>query len=67
MLVHRKRPADPETAAATVTVAAKMRLMAAAMGDLTSPGIEVVGDVGALQSLMSVLDKPDPGFNIITP
>ena len=67
VLVHRKRPADPETAAATVTVAAKMRLMAAAMGDLTSPGIEVVGDVGALQSLMSVLDKPDPGFNIITP
>jgi len=67
VLVHRQRRADPETAAATVTVAAKMRLMAAAMGDLTSPGIEVVGDVGALQSLMSVLDKPDPGFNIITP
>ena len=67
VLVHRQRPADPETAAATVTVVTKMRLMAAAMGDLTSPGIEVVGDVGALQSLMSVLDKPDPGFNIITP
>ena len=67
VLVYRKRPAEPESANATVTVAAKMRLLAAALGDLTSPGIEISGDPTALQSLMSVLDKPDPDFNIITP
>jgi alkyl sulfatase BDS1-like metallo-beta-lactamase superfamily hydrolase len=44
-----------------------MRLMAAAMGDLSSPGLQVTGDAGALQTLMSVLDKPDPNFNIVTP
>ena len=67
VLVYRKRPAEPETATAAVTLAAKMRLMAAAMGDLTSPGLEVTGDAGALAALMSVLDRPDPDFNIITP
>jgi alkyl sulfatase BDS1-like metallo-beta-lactamase superfamily hydrolase len=41
--------------------------MAAALGDLSSPGLEVTGDPSALQSLMSVLDKPNPDFNIITP
>ena len=67
VLVYRKRPADPQTAAATVKLAAKMRLLAAAMGDFTSPGLEVTGDASALQSLMGVLDRPDPNFNIITP
>ncbi len=67
VLVYRQRPADPTTAAATVTLAAKMRLMAAAMGDLRSPGLEISGDAGALQTLMGVLDRPDPNFNIITP
>jgi alkyl sulfatase BDS1-like metallo-beta-lactamase superfamily hydrolase len=67
VLVYRKRPPGPESAAATVTLAAKMRLMAAALGDLSSPGLEVTGDPSALQSLMSVLDKPNPDFNIITP
>jgi alkyl sulfatase BDS1-like metallo-beta-lactamase superfamily hydrolase len=41
--------------------------MAAAAGDFTSPGIEVVGDAAALQSLLSVLDAPDPNFSIVTP
>ena len=67
VLVYRKRPAEPDSATATVTLAAKMRLMAAAMGDFTSPGLEVSGDAGALQALMGVLDRPDPDFNIITP
>ena len=67
VLVYRKRPADPETAAATVTLAGKMRLMAAAMGDLASPGLDIAGDAAALQSLMGVLDKPDPDFSIVTP
>ena len=67
VLVHRKRSADPATATATVTLAAKLRLMAAAFGDFTSPGLDVSGDTGALQALMGVLDRPDPNFNIITP
>ncbi len=67
VLVYRKRPADAATATATVTLAAKMRLMAAALGDFSSPGLEVSGDAGALQALLGVLDRPDPEFNIVTP
>ena len=67
VLVYRKRPADPDSAAATVALAAKMRLLGAAAGDFTSPGLQVTGDASVLQSLMSVLDKPDPNFDIITP
>ena len=67
VLVYRKRPAEAATATATVTLAAKMRLMAAALGDFSSPGLEVSGDAGALQSLLGVLDRPDPDFNIVTP
>ena len=67
VLVQRKRTAEPSTATATVTLATKMRLMAAAAGDVASPGLTVTGDAGALQSLLDVLDAPDPGFRIITP
>ena len=67
VLVYRKRPAEPESASATVALGAKMRLLAAAAGDFTSPGLQVTGDTGALQALMGVLDKPDPAFSIITP
>jgi alkyl sulfatase BDS1-like metallo-beta-lactamase superfamily hydrolase len=67
VLVQRKRPAELSTATATVTLATKMRLMAAAAGDFNSPGLTVTGDAGALQSLFGVLDTPDPGFSIITP
>ena len=67
VLVQRKRPAEESTANATVTLAAKMRLMAAAAGDFASPGLTVTGDTGALQALLEVLDAPDPNFSIITP
>ncbi|MBU3750487.1 MAG: MBL fold metallo-hydrolase [Mycobacterium sp.] len=67
VLVYRKRSADPATATATVTLATKMRLMAAAVGDLSSPGLDISGDAGALQTLIGVLDQPDPNFNIVTP
>ena len=67
VLVYRKRAPEPQTAAATIVLAAKMRLMAAAFGDLTSPGLEITGDASVLQTLMSVLDRPNPAFNIITP
>ena len=40
VLVYRKRPAEESTAKATVTLANKMRLLAAAAGDFTSPGID---------------------------
>jgi alkyl sulfatase BDS1-like metallo-beta-lactamase superfamily hydrolase len=67
VLVYREVPADSATADATVQLAGKVRLLAAAMGDLTSPGLTVTGDQTALQNLLGVLDRPDPAFNIVTP
>jgi alkyl sulfatase BDS1-like metallo-beta-lactamase superfamily hydrolase len=67
VLIHRKRPADSSTASATVKLATKVRLLAFAAGDSVSPGIEITGDEGALTTLLSVLDRPDPGFNIVVP
>ncbi|WP_418004429.1 alkyl/aryl-sulfatase [Mycobacterium sp. PDNC021] len=67
VLVHRKVTADPGTAQATVTLANKLRLLAFAAGDTSSPGVEVAGDTAALPTLLSVVDRPDPAFNIITP
>ena len=67
VLVYRKVPADPDTAQATITLANKLRLLAFAVGDADSPGLEISGDANALPSIIAVLDQPDPGFNIITP
>ncbi|MHA7666574.1 alkyl/aryl-sulfatase [Mycolicibacterium sp. HS_4_1] len=67
VLVHREVAADPDTAQATVTLANKLRLLAFAAGDTSSPGVEVTGDATALPTLLSVVDRPDPAFNIITP
>ena len=67
VLVHRKVPADPATATATVTFASKLRLLAFVAGDTTSPGVELTGDESALPALLAVLDRPDPNFNIVTP
>lgn len=67
VLVYRRVPADEGTAHATVTLANKMRLLALAWGDNSSPGVEISGDAAALQSLLGVLDRPDPGFDIVTP
>ena len=67
VLVHRKVPAEPATATATLTVAAKARLLALAGGDLSSPGLGIDGDTQALQRFIEVLDRPDPAFNIVTP
>ena len=38
-----------------------------AAGDSDSPGIEITGDADALPSIIAVVDRPDPNFNIITP
>jgi alkyl sulfatase BDS1-like metallo-beta-lactamase superfamily hydrolase len=67
VLVHRKVAADAATASATITLDNKLRLLMFAAGDTTSPGIDVAGDADALPSLMGVLDRPDPSFNIVTP
>ena len=67
VLVYRKVAAEADTAHATVALATKMRLLTLAAGDNTSPGLEITGDAEALAGLVSVLDKPDPDFNIVTP
>ena len=67
VLVYRRTTADPTTATATVTVANKLRLLMFATGDTTSPGVELAGDATAMSSLLGVLDKPNPAFNIVTP
>ena len=67
VLVYRKCPADASSANVTVTLATKMRLLAAAAGDFSSPGLETSGDATALQALLGALDRRNPDFNIITP
>ncbi|HET9891035.1 MAG TPA: alkyl sulfatase dimerization domain-containing protein [Mycobacterium sp.] len=67
VLVRREVAPDPATATVTVKLANKIRLLAVAMGDFDSPGLELAGDQTALQALLSVLDGPDPSFNIVTP
>jgi alkyl sulfatase BDS1-like metallo-beta-lactamase superfamily hydrolase len=67
VLVYRKVPADASTAAATIRLANKLRLLTFAAGDSDSPGLEVAGDAGALPSILAVVDRPNPAFNIITP
>lgn len=67
VLVQRKAAPDAATASVTVKLANKIRLLAVAVGDFVSPGLELSGDRGALQALLDVLDGPDPNFNIVTP
>ncbi|BBY23940.1 hypothetical protein MSTO_41450 [Mycobacterium stomatepiae] len=67
VLVYRNVGANPATADVTVKLDSKSRLLAVAMGDVTSAGLDISGDRSALQSLLNVLDKPDPRFNIVTP
>ncbi|WP_396917186.1 alkyl/aryl-sulfatase [Mycolicibacterium sp.] len=67
VLVYRKAPADPQTAQTGVRLANNLRLLGLAAGDAASPGFEVTGDADALPALLSALDRPDPGFSIITP
>ncbi len=67
VLVYRKIAPDPASATVTVRLADKTRLLTAAFGDFSSPGLELSGDEAALQSLLGALDAPDPSFNIVTP
>ncbi|HEV7361274.1 MAG TPA: alkyl sulfatase dimerization domain-containing protein [Mycobacterium sp.] len=67
VLVYREVPPDHASASVTVTLANKVRLLQAAFGDLSAPGLELSGDKSALQSLLGALDRPNPDFNIVTP
>jgi alkyl sulfatase BDS1-like metallo-beta-lactamase superfamily hydrolase len=67
VLVYRKVAADSATATVTVKLGSKFRLLTVAMGDFTSPGLEMSGDQTGLQAFLGVLDGPDPNFNIVTP
>jgi alkyl sulfatase BDS1-like metallo-beta-lactamase superfamily hydrolase len=67
VLVYRKVAADPTTATVTAKLDSKSRLLATAMGDFTSPGLEISGDRDALQTFLGVLEEPNPNFNIVTP
>ncbi len=67
VLVYRKVPADPATAVVGIKLDSKVRLLAVAMGDFTSPGLEISGDQAALEAFLGVLDRADPNFNIVTP
>ena len=67
VLIHRRRAVEPETATVTLSLSGKPRLLSLAAGDFTSAGLEITGDPSALQSLLGVLDRPDPDFNIIVP
>ena len=67
VLVYRKVAADEATAHATLRLDSKLRLISLLGGDVDSPGLQITGDAAALESLTSVLDRPDPAFNIVTP
>jgi len=67
VLIYRKVAADSATATVTAKLDSKFRLLMVAMGDFTSPGLEISGDQAALQAFLEVLDEPDENFNIITP
>ncbi|ORW77683.1 alkyl sulfatase [Mycobacterium sherrisii] len=67
VLVHRQVAADPATATVTIKLDNKSRLLATAMGDFDSPGLQISGDRGALQAFLGALEQPNPNFNIVTP
>ena len=67
VLVYRKVPADESTARRD----RQAREQAAAAGfrgrRRRLAGLEITGDANALPSIIAVLDRPDPGFNIVAP
>ncbi|MGR0218544.1 alkyl/aryl-sulfatase [Agromyces sp. ZXT2-6] len=66
VLVYVEKPAERESAQATVSLA-KPRLLALLGGDRASGGIDVDGDAGVLDRLTSVLQPGDPSFDIVLP
>nr|WP_246318464.1 alkyl sulfatase dimerization domain-containing protein [Leifsonia psychrotolerans] len=66
VLLHSRKPADPETAGMTLTLT-KARMTALLGGDQTGSGLLMGGDPNVLQQLLGVLTHGDPAFNIIIP
>jgi alkyl sulfatase BDS1-like metallo-beta-lactamase superfamily hydrolase len=65
VLISQPRRGDAPVA---VTLAlTKLRMLAMLGGDLTSPGVEIEGDPAVLQSLLGVLERGNPAFNIVEP
>ena len=65
VLIYVRR--DAENAAAATLYAHQGQMLGLLAGDTSSPGIDIAGDPGILQSLLGVLEKGDPSFNIVTP
>ena len=66
VFVAVRKAADASSADAAITTT-KPRMIALVGGDLTSPGLDISGDAGVLRTLLSVLEKGDPSFAIVTP
>ncbi|MWB97928.1 alkyl/aryl-sulfatase [Agromyces seonyuensis] len=64
LIYVEKAPAPDSPLHLTLT---KPRLLALAGGDVDGPGIEVVGDIGILRTLLGVLSPGDPDFEIVLP
>ncbi|MDE0545052.1 alkyl/aryl-sulfatase [Microbacterium sp. C7(2022)] len=65
VLVYAERePVDDAQLHITLT---KARLLAVAGGDVSQDGIDVTGDFGVLETLLSVLQPGDPDFEIVLP
>ncbi|WP_407563164.1 alkyl/aryl-sulfatase [Streptomyces sp. 184] len=65
-LTHHRladQPAEPADVSLTLVKGQLLTLLAGEDPD----GIEHTGDPGALRTLLSVLDKPDPDFAVVTP
>ena len=65
VLIYRKAAADPDATASISTT--KGRLLGILAGDMSSPGLDITGDGSVLTTLLGVLDRGDPGFNIVLP
>jgi alkyl sulfatase BDS1-like metallo-beta-lactamase superfamily hydrolase len=65
VLVHRERPAD-NTADMTLTLTTS-RMLGLLGGDTSSPGADIAGEGKVLESLLDVLERGNPSFNIMTP
>ncbi|MEU6854103.1 alkyl sulfatase dimerization domain-containing protein [Actinacidiphila alni] len=67
VLVHTRTAAAPAPGSVDLSLTlTKSQLMALLAGEGTS-GVDYAGDLGALQSILGVLDDADPSFPVVTP
>ena len=65
VLVYLER--DPDGSAPLHLTLTKPRLLALLTGDASSDGLDIDGDLAVLESLIGVLDRGDPDFDIVVP